>query len=124
MEVLEEGPEEYPEEYLEKILEKNPEEKHFPIKENKQNQIIYSMKSLNTFLKKIKTPICSDCIYYTEYIHSSPIIRHDTKLGICKHPNFMKQDFLREKTYEYSYNCRKDKTKCGSDAIFFQMKKI
>jgi hypothetical protein len=124
MAVLEENPQKCLQEYPEEDLEKNPEEKHFPIKENKQNQIIYSMKSLNTFLKKIKTPICSDCIHYTEYIHSSPIIRHDTKLGICKHPNFMKQGFLQKKTYEYSYNCRKDKTKCGSDATFFEMKKI
>jgi hypothetical protein len=73
-----------------------------------------SMIKSENFIKNINIPSCRNCIYFKPHALNDYI-----ELSKCQ--KFGDKDIISGKIdYDYADHCRKDDTKCGNEAKYFE----
>jgi Pyruvate/2-oxoacid:ferredoxin oxidoreductase delta subunit len=78
--------------------------------------ILVSVLNAEKIIKNINIPACRNCIYYKPETYNS-----DFATSYNKCTKFGNKDIVTDKiSYDFAESCRKDQSKCGIDAIYFE----
>jgi hypothetical protein len=78
--------------------------------------VLFTMVNATKIIKNIDMSSCRNCIHYKPSTFNT-----DFTASYNKCTKFGNKDIVTDKiTYDFANSCRRDKSKCGNDAIYFE----